>query len=761
MDAETDSGPAVVKASDDPTSPSAQLPNGSYLDEEKPAEDCVSSEEPVMQEQEAQNKEQQETEAVVSAESELLADSASGVETELEKADCESEEELEQPSMDVPEPNDEGAVQLHQEEAQEELAITVTETSETLVIESGTDVAIEPVEARTEDVAQEPERPEEPDVLPVSDSDAHAIDEAESTEEAANEANETEVSTAEPENEETPKKVDVESEAETVLPEKAENEEVDSNSTEKVEEEAAVQEAKEEAIESSDTRQPPAEAAEATTLEPKADEPAGSKIKPPSRKRAQRKRSPRRLHSRKEEVAAASKTKRTPTMPKRATAIPVPSKTEHEEASGSAEHKTSAPVRRTSAARTTAPKQQQQHQEEAKDAKSSASPLKSKPTAVRKPAAATEEKDGDEKPRRSITSEKPAATTREKVRVSSAADATVKTTRTAATASRRATVGDAPTASAAGATCADSASTAAASQSSAIQAAKADELRRSNSSQLSKTESGGSSEVFPDGSGASAAVAAHPKYAAEWRSNRLRQAAAACKKLQEEANKALEASNENQYLTPLQRKESEVKELRRLLQEAYQDISMAVKDKEEFIAELQAEIDQLTLDYQALTALHGEVKRREEELEREVARLRQEMEEREQRHQQYYLEMYRKGQESAKFERQDELEKLAVQEPDKVSIDELVEKLELTQQDLHKWQTLKLMETYSESEQPATEADARLRFLRDSMFHYLTEKDRDQGLQHLKAIIGIFNFTEVQMATIMKSLSDRKKRGKI
>ncbi|PAA60239.1 hypothetical protein BOX15_Mlig009602g2 [Macrostomum lignano] len=507
-------------------------------------------------------------------------------------------------------------------------------------------------------------------------------------------------------------------------------------------------------------------------------------------------------------------------MPKRATAIPVPSKTEHEEASGSAEHKTSAPVRRTSAARTTAPKQQQ-HQEEAKDAKSSASPLKSKPTAVRKPAAATEEKDGDEKPvptskpppkRRSITSEKPAATTREKVRVSSAADATVKTTRTAATASRRATVGDAPTTSAAGATCADSASTAAASQSSAIQAAKADELRRSNSSQLSKTESGGSSEVFPDGSGASGGGGGPSRLRAPGVSRvhrvtqrtpdstelqhvtkatpmpeirggvEVKQTAASrgrLQKLQEEANKALEASNENQYLTPLQRKESEVKELRRLLQEAYQvitereeeieaaarekaeDISMAVKDKEEFIAELQAEIDQLTLDYQALTALHGEVKRREEELEREVARLRQEMEEREQRHQQYYLEMYRKGQESAKFERQDELEKLAVQEPDKVSIDELVEKLELTQQDLHKWQTLKLMETYSESEQPATEADARLRFLRDSMFHYLTEKDRDQGLQHLTAIIGIFNFTEVQMATIMKSLSDRKKRGKI
>uniref|UniRef100_A0A1I8JBQ0 GRIP domain-containing protein n=2 Tax=Macrostomum lignano TaxID=282301 RepID=A0A1I8JBQ0_9PLAT len=367
------------------------------------------------------------------------------------------------------------------------------------------------------------------------------------------------------------------------------------------------------------------------------------------------------------------------------------------------------------------------------------------------------------------------------------------------TASRRATVGDAPTTSAAGATCADSASTAAASQSSAIQAAKADELRRSNSSQLSKTESGGSSEVFPDGSGASGGGGGPSRLRAPGVSRvhrvtqrtpdstelqhvtkatpmpeirggvEVKQTAASrgrLQKLQEEANKALEASNENQYLTPLQRKESEVitereEEIEAAAREKAEDISMAVKDKEEFIAELQAEIDQLTLDYQALTALHGEVKRREEELEREVARLRQEMEEREQRHQQYYLEMYRKGQESAKFERQDELEKLAVQEPDKVSIDELVEKLELTQQDLHKWQTLKLMETYSESEQPATEADARLRFLRDSMFHYLTEKDRDQGLQHLTAIIGIFNFTEVQMATIMKSLSDRKKRGKI
>uniref|UniRef100_A0A1I8HJ02 GRIP domain-containing protein n=1 Tax=Macrostomum lignano TaxID=282301 RepID=A0A1I8HJ02_9PLAT len=250
-------------------------------------------------------------------------------------------------------------------------------------------------------------------------------------------------------------------------------------------------------------------------------------------------------------------------------------------------------------------------------------------------------------------------------------------------------------------------------------------------------------------------------------------------KLHEDAVKQLGLQDESQYITPLQRKDLEVKELKRQLDEAYfvieqreleldvfhheksKSIKDAVKDREERIAGLQVQINQLDSDFSSLRAQHSEICVREKSLAETLEKLKAECAERERRHQDLYLEMYRKGRDSARFERQDEIEKLAVLEPDKVAMEELLEKLEITQHDLQKWQSIKLKEVYEDSDKATTEAEAKLRFLRDSMFHYLTEKDREQNHQHLMAMIGIFSFTDVQMKHIMKSLDERRRKGKI
>ena len=103
-----------------------------------------------------------------------------------------------------------------------------------------------------------------------------------------------------------------------------------------------------------------------------------------------------------------------------------------------------------------------------------------------------------------------------------------------------------------------------------------------------------------------------------------------------------------------------------------------------------------------------------------------------------------------------QLEELAAKAPQSVAVKELLAKLEKTQGELTKWQSIQRSSSYDAGERPDTEAAATLRFLRDSMFHYLSDDGRDQA-QHLKAMISILGFTEVQMKKIKKAMLDHHK----
>ncbi len=48
-------------------------------------------------------------------------------------------------------------------------------------------------------------------------------------------------------------------------------------------------------------------------------------------------------------------------------------------------------------------------------------------------------------------------------------------------------------------------------------------------------------------------------------------------------------------------------------------------------------------------------------------------------------------------------------------------------------------EAYDEAQQPETEADATLRFLQDSMFHYLT-MPKETSLTHMRAMVCIMSY---------------------
>ncbi|KAK3087573.1 hypothetical protein FSP39_007680 [Pinctada imbricata] len=230
------------------------------------------------------------------------------------------------------------------------------------------------------------------------------------------------------------------------------------------------------------------------------------------------------------------------------------------------------------------------------------------------------------------------------------------------------------------------------------------------------------------------------------------------------------------YLTPTQRKEVELKEirkevknLRKELKEKIEEIDLLkqnidkeaaaiIEDKDKKIQAIKDELGTLQNEQDDLRQSYTESVRNVATLELTIDSLKETMAIREKKNADIYLEMYRKGQESAKFERNDELERMAVKcdGSSSATIKELLEKLMNTEMELSKWQSLRRQESYETAERPETEADATIRFLKDSFFHYLT--DQKESENHLRAIIRIFSFTDPQKKKIANSLTDKKNR---
>ncbi|CAG2229257.1 unnamed protein product [Mytilus edulis] len=143
-------------------------------------------------------------------------------------------------------------------------------------------------------------------------------------------------------------------------------------------------------------------------------------------------------------------------------------------------------------------------------------------------------------------------------------------------------------------------------------------------------------------------------------------------------------------------------------------------------------------------------------LEDTIRELKEAMAEKERNNEKVFLETYKKGQMSALFERNEELERIAVScDGSRITIKELLQKLLLTETELGKWQSIRRQESYDEAPKPETEAAVTLRFLKDAFFHYATDtKDCDF---HLRAMIRILNFTDVQKKKIADSIVSKRK----
>lgn len=234
------------------------------------------------------------------------------------------------------------------------------------------------------------------------------------------------------------------------------------------------------------------------------------------------------------------------------------------------------------------------------------------------------------------------------------------------------------------------------------------------------------------------------------------------------------------YLTPTQRKDALVRDLAQRLGESSRLLDTKQREMQNLRAELEAENEELrrklqerakevqtlaSLSREEVTSLqesHEESVKTVASLEQAVNQLKHQLAEKEAQTEQMFLEMYNKGRESAIFEREEELElmKSAGKRDPKVkaTITDLRNKLVRTQAELAKWQTIRRYEAYHAAPLPTTEAEITLSFLKDSVFHFLTDSGKASD-DHLRAMVRILRFSEVQKQKIAQAVIDKRNRS--
>ncbi|XP_033727147.1 desmoplakin-like [Pecten maximus] len=230
------------------------------------------------------------------------------------------------------------------------------------------------------------------------------------------------------------------------------------------------------------------------------------------------------------------------------------------------------------------------------------------------------------------------------------------------------------------------------------------------------------------------------------------------------------------YMTPTQRKDQLLKDLKvqvkdltseieardsqieRLKQDIDEEARKIIEQKNEEAKQLQSNLDSLQTEHDDLMKSYQKSLCSIVELEESVSHLHERISIQEKRNERLYLEMYKKGQESAQFERNVELERLAVNsQSSSMTMKELIRKLVITESELAKWQSLRRQESYESAEKPETEADVTLKFLKDTFFHYLTDvKESDR---YLRAMIRIFNYTDVQKKKISTCVTEKQNKS--
>ncbi|KAH8392326.1 hypothetical protein KR215_006028 [Drosophila sulfurigaster] len=228
--------------------------------------------------------------------------------------------------------------------------------------------------------------------------------------------------------------------------------------------------------------------------------------------------------------------------------------------------------------------------------------------------------------------------------------------------------------------------------------------------------------------------------------------------------------------------EQRIEELIRSQDSASSDMKRSHNDKVEALLQKLAECN---TRYSDIVPDYEHAKQRIRELEKQLEDLQRKLIEHEDKQNKMYLHMYQQGQEAERISRADQALELAQRQPDsKVSINELLQQLQSTQDELenirasecrvrecgsnHALLTAKeaislwvlgarktIYRRLLEAQKNRTHVDPEvtLQFLKSAIFYFLTDKENSQG--HLQAIESILEFTDDEKQKINQARSPK------
>ncbi|GBM21598.1 hypothetical protein AVEN_172456-1 [Araneus ventricosus] len=190
----------------------------------------------------------------------------------------------------------------------------------------------------------------------------------------------------------------------------------------------------------------------------------------------------------------------------------------------------------------------------------------------------------------------------------------------------------------------------------------------------------------------------------------------------------------------------ELNQLRTQHKEHYQDLKEGFNGR---VDDLLQKLSEANTRYLELRPLFDKTQEKIQSIESQLVEVRKDIETQEDYHNQMYLKMYRKGQETARLEQADEALDFSPHLSKRISVPDLLRQLHQLEMELDQTKQL-----YREAARGMgdRQAEYTLRFLKDAVFYFLTKKDKE----HLKAIQSILGFTDTERMAVAKAMKHRR-----
>uniref|UniRef100_A0A182NTD7 GRIP domain-containing protein n=1 Tax=Anopheles dirus TaxID=7168 RepID=A0A182NTD7_9DIPT len=192
--------------------------------------------------------------------------------------------------------------------------------------------------------------------------------------------------------------------------------------------------------------------------------------------------------------------------------------------------------------------------------------------------------------------------------------------------------------------------------------------------------------------------------------------------------------------------EERIEELIKQHQSDEQQLRTANNDRFEVLLQKLAESNTRYCD---LVPDYEQAKERIRELEKQLEKLQAQLQEQEDKANKMYLHMYTKGQEAERLEQADRVSDMARASPNRVSVPELMQQLQVTQDELENIRTMYKRLIDAQQTKNKVDPEVTLQFLKSAIYYFLTDKENSQG--HLNAIESILGFSDVERSNIDKA----------